>query len=156
VAAGSKSTEAYTKGDGTAGDRAAERSGSAVSGAPQSRERQEEGEAESSIEESLDQVTPPSHKVGQPFQPIVSQPANTNAGSDTVITFTQPVKAVMLQNLTAVAVNFNFDAPAGAGTFQLAANGQAQAFYVPCQTVHLQTAAAQPINAAAGIIVKGW
>jgi hypothetical protein len=152
VAAGSKSTEAYTKGDGTAGDRAAERSGSAVSGAPQS----SEGEGEGSIEESLDQVTPPSHKVGQPFQPIVSQPANTGVGTDTIIAFTQPVKAVMLQNLTAVGVNFNFDAPAGAGTFQLAANGAPQLYLVPCQTVHLQTAAAQPINAATGIIVKGW
>jgi hypothetical protein len=83
--------------------------------------------------------------------------SNTNVGTDTPYTFASTVHHIALQNNTAAALNYNFDATATAGSFALAA-GALVLFDVPCTVLHLLTAAAQSVNGAtaAGIVLKGW
>lgn len=89
--------------------------------------------------------------------PLTSPPAQTNAGSDTPLTWAQPVRHLFVQNNTAAAVMVEQDAAASAGS-TVVATGQLLVLDVPCAVLHLFTAAAQNINgtAAANIVVRGW
>lgn len=87
---------------------------------------------------------------------LVSPPAQTNAGSDTALTFTQTVAQVTIQNNTNAVVYVAFDATASAGSYALAAGSTlVEAKY--CKVVHLYTAAAQNVNgtSSGGIVVLG-
>jgi hypothetical protein len=89
--------------------------------------------------------------------PLASPPAQTNAGSDTPLTWAQPVRHMLVQNNTAASVMVEQDAAASLGATVVAA-GQLLVLDVPCAILHLYTAAAQNINGTAGggIVVRGW
>lgn len=79
---------------------------------------------------------------------------NTNAGSDTSITFTSAVNHFALQNNSGANVYYNLDAAASTATFVCPPSGFV-AWDWKVTVLHLYTAAATPINAANGIILLG-
>lgn len=100
---------------------------------------------------------------GVPYQGVAqpgaialsSPPANTNAGSDTTLTFVQTVHHWRIQNNTAAICYVETDATASTASIQIAA-GASLRDDIACTTLHLYTAGAQPINAASGIVIRGW
>lgn len=87
---------------------------------------------------------------------LISPPAQTNAGSETVLTFGEKVTFVTIQNNTASGLNVAFDATASAGSF-LVPSGATVVSDKQCNAVHLYTASAQNINgtSANNIVVLG-
>ena len=87
---------------------------------------------------------------------LSSPPAQTNAGSETILTFSQQVNNAVIQNNTSANVNYAFDATASAGSLVLVPNAT---LIYPKQitTVHLYTAGAQNINgtSSGNIVVLG-
>ena len=88
-----------------------------------------------------------------------SNAAVTTGGSDYTFAWAnnQVVNHVWLQNNTASPLNFEWDAPATAGSSVLAA-GQSLSFDIQTAALHLLTAANQNVNGAVanGIVVRGW
>ncbi|SRR6266849_250039 len=87
---------------------------------------------------------------------LTSPPAQTNAGSDTTLTFSQQVNRVIIQNNTSANAYYAFDTAASLGSLLLVPG----AFLVYPKKVtspHLYTVAAQPINgtSAGNIVVLG-
>lgn len=76
---------------------------------------------------------------------LVSPAATTNAGSETVYTFSQYINNVLIQNNTGSDVALAFDQTATAGSFTLA-DGQTLIYSKRILTVHLFTAGAQAVN----------
>jgi len=89
------------------------------------------------------------------FVALTSPPANTNVGADTVLTFASQVNHYRVQNLTVVTINIHEDSAATTGTLQLVP-GTVYQNDKPVTTLHILTTAAQPVNAANGILVEGW
>jgi hypothetical protein len=85
-----------------------------------------------------------------------SPPATTNAGSDTIYTFSSQVNRVIIQNNTSANLNFDFDQAASAGSF-LALPGTMIIYPKQCTVLHLYTTGAQNINGstAVNIVVRG-
>ena len=92
----------------------------------------------------------------QGYIALTSPPGTTNAGSDTILTFSQQVNRVIIQNNTNANVNFDFDQAASAGSF-LVGPGGLIVYPKKCTTFHLFTATAQNINGNSGnnIVVRG-
>lgn len=85
---------------------------------------------------------------------LSSPPAQTNAGSDTSLTFSATVNHWTLQNNSSANLYYNLDAAASTGTLVLAPN--AQVFYDwPVTVVHVYTAAAINVNGASGLCLMG-
>lgn len=87
---------------------------------------------------------------------LSSPPAQTNAGSDTPLTFSQQVNRVIIQNNTSANANYAFDMVASAGSLVLVP-GAMLVYPKKCTVPHLYTAAAQNINgtSAGNIVVLG-
>ena len=87
---------------------------------------------------------------------LVSPPTQTNAGSDTLLTFASKISQLTIQNNTSAGVNIAFDAAASAGSF-LIPSGATFTVDKQCTVVHLYTASAQNINgtSANNIVVLG-
>lgn len=78
-----------------------------------------------------------------------------NASQDNTITFAAAVRRVLLHNQSAVNVPFEHDIAAVA-TSPYLAPGQLVAFGVHTTVLHVFPGNALPINAANGLIVRGW
>jgi hypothetical protein len=85
---------------------------------------------------------------------LVSPPANTNAGSDTPLTFSQQVSRVIFQNNYSATIYFDFDQTSSTASFQLLP-GTLISYPKKCTSPHVYTTAAVPLNAANGLIVRG-
>ena len=87
---------------------------------------------------------------------LVSPPAQTNAGSETTLTFAETVTQVTVQNNTSSVVNVAFDSAASAGSFTVPA-GATLIAEKQCSALHVYTAAAQNVNgtSANNIVVLG-
>lgn len=87
---------------------------------------------------------------------LVSPPAQTNAGSDTALTFAETVTTVTIQNNTAGSINVAFNATASAGSLLIPA-AATLVEEKQCTVLHLYTASAQNINgtSANNIVVLG-
>ncbi len=97
----------------------------------------------------------PVGNIAQQAVALSSPPTNTNAGADTPLTFKSQVNHLLVQNNTAAAAFVEVEAVASTASIQIAAGGLFQKD-IECLSLHLFTAAAQPINAASGIVVRGW
>lgn len=86
---------------------------------------------------------------------LSSPPANTNAGSDTTLTFASKVGHWLIQNNSSASCYVELDATASTGSTALAP-GSTWRDDIPVTSPHVYTAAATPLNAINGIIVKGW
>lgn len=86
---------------------------------------------------------------------LSSPAANTNAGSDTPLPFAQRVHHFLIQNNTSAICYVELDTPASPASIQIAA-GASWRDDIAVTSLHLYTAAAQPINAASGIVIRGW
>jgi hypothetical protein len=82
-----------------------------------------------------------------------SAPANTTGGVNTQVALAQLANHLFLQNNTGVTIYYEFDAPASTASPQLQNNG-AVWWDWPVSVVNLYTIANEPINAAAGIIIR--
>lgn len=87
---------------------------------------------------------------------LTSPPAQTNAGSDTTLTFGSQVNTILIQNNSTSTINFAFDTAASAGSLALAA-GQIFIYSKKVTTVHLYTANAANVNgtSSGNIVVLG-
>ena len=87
---------------------------------------------------------------------LSSPPAQTNAGTETVLTFSQQVNNVSIYNGTSSNINYAFNETVTAGSLVLAPGYQLDKSK-QVTTVHLLTASAQNINgsSAGNIVVKG-
>jgi hypothetical protein len=87
---------------------------------------------------------------------LVSPPTATNAGSQTVLTFAQPVNRVIMQNNGSQTVNYAFDATASAGSLALLP-GSFLIYPKIVTAVHVYTASAMNINgtSAANLVLLG-
>jgi hypothetical protein len=86
-----------------------------------------------------------------------SLPANTNAGTDTTITFASQVKRWSLQNNSPSNLTYNMDTAATLGSFVLVPGGQVWWDW-PVTAVHVLTPSAVPINstsAGGGLMLIG-
>ncbi len=86
------------------------------------------------------------------YAAITSIPANTNAGADTVITFTNGSQRETLVNYSSGMLWYSFDTSttvAGSKVFQLPPGAGIYSFPKQCSSLHLYTVAATPINAVA-------
>lgn len=92
----------------------------------------------------------------QGYIALTSPPSTTNAGSDTVLTFSSQVNRIIIQNNTSANANFDFDQSASAGSFLVVPGGMI-VYPKKCTAFHLFTAAAQNINgtSAGNIVVRG-
>lgn len=97
----------------------------------------------------------PVGNIAQKAVALASPPTNTNAGSDTPLTFASQVNHFLIQNNTTVLVYVEVEAVATTASIQLAP-GQIWRDDIELLSLHLFTVAAQPINAANGIVVRGW
>lgn len=89
------------------------------------------------------------------FTALSSPPSNTNANSDTSLTFSSDVYHLLIQNNTSAVVYLDLDTAATQGSPELAA-GQTWFLDVHTSVLHVFTVAAQPVNAASGIVIRGW
>lgn len=96
----------------------------------------------------------PTNQIG--YVSLVSPPTQTNAGSDTSLTFSETVTQVTIQNNTAGGINIAFDSTASAGSFLVPA-GATLVEEKTCSVLHIFTASAQNINgtSANNIVVLG-
>jgi hypothetical protein len=87
---------------------------------------------------------------------LSSPPAQTNAGTETVLTFSQQVNNVIIYNGTSATINYALDEAVTAGSLVLAPGYQLDKAK-QVTTVHLLTASAQNVNgsSAGNIVVKG-
>lgn len=85
---------------------------------------------------------------------LTSPPTNTNAGSDTSLTFASTVNHWSLQNNSSANLYYNLDAAASTGTFVLAPGAQVWWDW-PITVLHVYTTAAIPVNAASGLRLIG-
>lgn len=76
---------------------------------------------------------------------LVSPAASTNAGSETIYTFSQYVNNVLIQNNSGADLALAFDTTATAGSFTLA-DGQTLIYSKRILAVHFFTAGAQAVN----------
>lgn len=86
---------------------------------------------------------------------LSSPPAQTNAGSDTTLTFSSKVNHFLVQNNTGAVLYMDFDTAASTSSIQLA-TGLMWKDDIPVTAIHVYTAAAQNVNGASGVVVKGW
>ena len=95
--------------------------------------------------------------VGQSgYVALTSPAAQTNAGSDTLYTFSSQVNTVILQNNTGANLNYAFDVAATVGSLLLP-TGQTLIYSKKVTVVHLFTAAATNVNgsSASNIVLLG-
>jgi len=85
---------------------------------------------------------------------LTSPPANTNAGSDTVLTFSSQVSRVIVQNNTSATFYLDFDQVASTASFAILP-GTLLVYPKKCTSPHLYTTVATPLNAASGILLRG-
>jgi len=87
---------------------------------------------------------------------LSSPPTQTNAGTDTPLTFSSPVQRIIIQNNTAANLNFAFDVAATLGSLVLVP-GSMIIYPKKVTVLHILTAAAKNINgtAAGNIVVLG-
>ena len=87
---------------------------------------------------------------------LASPPAQTNAGSQTTLTFAETVTQITVQNNTSSVVNVAFDSAASAGSFAVPA-GATLIAEKQCKALHVFTAAAQNVNgaSASNIVILG-
>lgn len=87
---------------------------------------------------------------------LSSPPAQTNAGTETILTFSQQVNKVTIYNATSANLNYALDETVTAGSLVLAPGYQLDQ-YKKVTAVHILTAAAQNINGstAGNVVVKG-
>ena len=86
---------------------------------------------------------------------LTSPPAQTNAGSDTTLTFSSKANHFLIQNNTAANCYVALDTAASTSSLLLVP-GALWRDDIPVTSPHLYTAAAQNINGATGIVVLGW
>lgn len=86
---------------------------------------------------------------------LSSPSAQTNAGSDTPLTFASQVKHWLVQNNTSATAYIELDATASTSSMALAPS-TVWRDDIPVTVIHVYTAAAQNVNGATGIVVKGW
>lgn len=81
--------------------------------------------------------------------------ATCNASADNIITFSEQVRKVQLCNLSATAIPYEHDAVATAASPALPAGAS---IYVDVHTtsLHVFPGSALPINAASGLIIRGY
>lgn len=82
-------------------------------------------------------------------------PTSTDIATDTAVSFTQRVHHFLIQNNTTAVCYVELDTNASTASVQIAA-GASWRDDIAVTTVHLYTAASQPINQASGIILRGW
>ena len=87
---------------------------------------------------------------------LVLPPTQTNAGTETILTFAQQVNHVTIENHTAANINYSFDETCTAGSLLLPPTYQHDKAK-QVNTVHILTTAAQNINGstAGNIVVRG-
>lgn len=86
---------------------------------------------------------------------LSSPPVNTNVGADTALTFSSQVNHFLIQNNTSANAYVELDTAASTASVLLLP-GATWRDDIEVTVVHVYTAAAQPVNAASGIVVKGW
>jgi hypothetical protein len=86
---------------------------------------------------------------------LSSPSANTNAGTDTVLTFSSQANHFLIQNNTSANVYIELDTAASTASVLLLP-GATWRDDIQVTAIHVYTAAVQPVNAANGIVVKGW
>jgi hypothetical protein len=87
---------------------------------------------------------------------LSNPPAQTNAGSETILTFSQQVNNISIYNGTSANLNYAFDETVTAGSLVLTPGYQLDKGK-QVTSVHLLTASAKNINgsSAGNIVVKG-
>lgn len=85
---------------------------------------------------------------------LSSPPTNTNAGSDTSLTFSATVSHWTMQNKSSADLYYNLDAAASTSTLVLAPGAQTWWDW-PVTVVHVFTAAAIPVNGVNGLVLLG-
>jgi len=85
---------------------------------------------------------------------LSTPPTNTNAGSDTTLTFSSQVNRVILQNNTSANAYLDFDQAASTASLVIVP-GALLIYPKKCTSPHLYTAVATPINAVNGLLVRG-
>jgi len=80
---------------------------------------------------------------------------STNAGSPTLIKFSKVINSFFIQNNTSANLFIEFDGAAGPASPVLLP-GSSWEKNIHLQSFYIYTAAAQSINAASGIIIRGW
>lgn len=98
----------------------------------------------------------PYQGVAQPGAVALSSPlANTTASTDTPVTFSQTVHHWRIQNNTSAICYVELDATASTASIQIPASSSLRDD-IAVTSIHLYTVAQQPINAASGIVIRGW
>jgi hypothetical protein len=89
--------------------------------------------------------------------PLGTNPAATGIGADTQFKWTgnATVQRVIISNETGADVRYELDATATANSLRLK-DGNVLFIQQPCTVLHLFTAAAQTINQAGGVMVRGY
>ncbi len=85
---------------------------------------------------------------------LSTPPTTTNAGTDTVLTFSATVNHWTLQNNSNAVLYYNLDAAASTGTLVLQPGAQVWWDW-PVTAVHAYTAAAINVNGATGLVLIG-
>lgn len=85
---------------------------------------------------------------------LTTPPVNTNAGSDTTLTFSSQVNRVIVQNNTGATAYLDFDQTASTASLAILP-GSLLVYPKKCTSPHVFTAAATPLNAANGILLRG-
>ena len=87
--------------------------------------------------------------------PLLDQPATTLAGSATVLEFSKVINGFFIQNNTTANLFVEFDEAAGPNSPVLVP-GSSWEKNIHLKRFFIYTTAAQNINVANGIIVRGW
>lgn len=85
---------------------------------------------------------------------LTTPPAQTNAGSDTALTFSATVNHWCLQNNSSANLYYQLDAAASTATFVLAPGAQVWWDW-PVTVMHVFTASAINVNGASGLVLIG-
>ncbi|SRR6266700_137021 len=90
------------------------------------------------------------------YDALVSPPTQTNAGSDTLLTFAGPTSSITIQNKSAAPAYFAFDQAASPGSLEIDP-GVTVVYTKKAAALHIYTAAAVNINGATtpNIVVTG-
>lgn len=82
-------------------------------------------------------------------------PTTTNAASETIYTLSSQASRFLIQNNTSATLYVDLDATASTASIQIPA-GQSWRDDIQVTSFHLYTASSQPINAASGVVIRGW